>query len=452
MNRVDRIAGHLLPSHTQTIILPPADLSRNPTAAGGGPSPSPDSILDNEVYIMGSNRTALGAFNGSLAACSTIDMGSAVIKAALQRTGLKATEVQEVIMGCVLTADLGQAPARQAALAAGLPNTVPCTTINKMCASGMKAIMMGHQLIKAGHHSVVICGGMESMTNAPYYAPAQRFGARMGDSKMVDGIMRDGLSDAYNRKPMGCFAEKTARERNFTREQQDAYSVSSYERAIASQKANLFKAEITPMVLTDKRKKTQKTVDTDDEPGRFSGAAGLAKLNAAFEKGGTVTAGNSSVISDGACAMILITGLKAKQLGLVCCLEGRIRGFADAAHEPEWFTTAPALAIPLAVDRAGLKMENINYFEINEAFAVVALVNMQLMQLPHEKVNVWGGGVSMGHPIGASGARIVTTLLSVLKVIFRTYCSPWSCSLRFVICSFVLMPLALLFLLFFCCF
>jgi acetyl-CoA C-acetyltransferase len=355
----------------------------------------------------------MGGFLGSLSSLSATKLGSIAIQAALQRANVDPSLVQEVFFGNVLSANLGQAPARQAALGAGIPNSVVCTTINKVCASGTKATMLAAQSIELGINDVVVAGGMESMSNAPKYLAGARKGSRLGHDTLVDGMLKDGLWDVYNDCGMGTCAELCAEKHTISREDQDNYAVQSFERGIAAQDNGAFSWEIVPVEVPGGRGKPSVIVDKDEGLGKFD-AAKLRKLRPSFkESGGTVTAGNSSSISDGAAALVLVSGEKALQLGLHVI--AKISGYADAAQEPEFFTTAPALAVPKAIARAGLDVSQIDFYEVNEAFAVVAVANTKLLSLNPEKINVHGGAVSLGHPLGCSGARILVTLLGVLK-------------------------------------
>lgn len=370
-----------------------------------------------EVVIVSAVRTPLGSWGGALKGFSATQLGAHAIKGALEKINLDPKEVQEVIMGCVLQANLGQAPARQAAIFAGLPNSVPATTVNKVCSSGLKAIMQGAQAIKAGDQEVVVVGGMESMSNVPFYSPQLRWGNKYGNVSMIDGLAKDGLQDVYNDYPMGNAAELCASEYNITREDQDNFSVESYKRSQAATEAGKFEAEIYPISIPQ-RKGDPIIMDKDEEPYnvKFDRISGLRP---AFIKDGTVTAANASTMNDGAAALVLMSKEKAEALGLTPL--ATIESYADAAHEPEWFTTAPAKALPKAADKAGIKVEDIDYFELNEAFAVVGLVNTQKMKLDPAKVNANGGAVSLGHPLGCSGARIIVTLINVLKQNDATY-------------------------------
>uniref|UniRef100_A0A5B7AWP3 Putative acetyl-CoA acetyltransferase, cytosolic 1 n=1 Tax=Davidia involucrata TaxID=16924 RepID=A0A5B7AWP3_DAVIN len=368
---------------------------------------SSESIKPRDVCIVGVARTPMGAFLGSLSSLSATKLGSVAIEGALKRANVDPSLVQEVFFGNVLSANLGQAPARQAALGAGIPNTVVCTTINKVCASGMKATMLAAQSIQLGINDVVVAGGMESMSNVPKYLAEARKGSRLGHDSLVDGMLKDGLWDVYNDYGMGVCAELCADQHTISREEQDNYAIQSFERGIAAQEASAFAWEIASVEVSGGRGKPTTIVDKDEGLGKFD-AAKLRKL-----RGGSVTAGNASSISDGAAALVLVSGEKALKLGLQVI--AKITGYADAAQAPELFTTAPALAIPKAISNAGLEASQVDYYEINEAFAVVALANQKLLGLNPEKVNVHGGAVSLGHPLGCSGARILVTLLGVLR-------------------------------------
>ena len=364
-----------------------------------------------EVVIISAVRTPIGSFGGALSSLSATELGAIALKGALEKAGVAASEVQQVIMGNVISANLGQAPARQAAKKAGLPDTVECTTVNKVCASGSKAIMMAAQTIMLGQADVILAGGMESMSNVPYYLDKARFGAKYGHGQMIDGLVRDGLWDPYHDYAMGNAAENTAKEMGFTREQQDAFAIESYTRSAAAAKNGKKKDEIVPVTIEGRGKTT---VIEDDEEYLKVDFAKVPGLKPAFIKdGGTVTAANASTLNDGAAAVLLMSREKADELGLTPI--GRILGFADAEQAPEWFTTSPALAIPKALKNAGKTAADVDFYEINEAFSVVSLANNKLLNLEGSKVNVYGGAVSLGHPLGASGARIVTTLLNVLK-------------------------------------
>jgi acetyl-CoA C-acetyltransferase len=363
----------------------------------------------SEIVIAGAKRTAIGSFLGQFTGVPTPKLGAIAIRAALEQSGIAPADVSEVIMGCVLPANLGQAPARQASLEAGLPVSAGCTTINKVCGSGMKALMLAHDLIKVGSAKVVVAGGMESMTNAPHMVNA-RTGIRYGDGQLVDHMAWDGLTNPYDGQSMGVFGEKCADKYTFTREEQDAYAIASVERAQAAQKANAFANEIVP--VTVQGRKGPQDFAEDEQPGR-SDTAKIPTLRAAFRKeNGTITAASSSSISDGAAALVLLDADDAKARGITAL--ARIVAHATHSQEPEWFTTAPVGAISKVLEKAGWKADEVDLFEINEAFAVVPMAVMRELGVPHEKVNVNGGACALGHPIGASGARIVVTLLNAL--------------------------------------
>jgi acetyl-CoA C-acetyltransferase len=364
----------------------------------------------NEVVIISAVRTPIGSFGGVLSTLSATDLGAAAIQGALSRAGVQPDQVQEVYMGNVVSANVGQAPAKQASLKAGLPANIPCTTINKVCASGTKAIMLAAQAIQLGQADVIVAGGMESMSNVPYYVPKARFGYKYGNAELVDGLARDGLVDVYDQCSMGVFADRTAEKYAISREAQDAYSVQSYKRAEESTQSGRFNAEIVPVDVAGR--KGTVTV-TEDEEYKNVIYDKIPSLKPAFGSGGTVTAASSSPISDGASALVIMSRRKADELGLKPL--ARIVAYADAEQEPQWFTTAPTKAVPLAIERAGLTTDDIDYFEVNEAFAVVPLAFSEVLNVPQEKMNVFGGAVSIGHPLGASGARIVTTLTNVLQ-------------------------------------
>lgn len=364
-----------------------------------------------EVYIISAVRTPIGSFGGAFAGISATKLGATAIKGALAKAGLDGKEVQEVYMGSVLQANLGQAPARQAAMFAGLPNTVQCTTINKVCASGMKAIMIGAQSIMCGDADVVVAGGMENMSQVPYYSENMRWGNKYGNVTMVDGLAKDGLLDVYNNYPMGNAADLCAKECNISREEQDAFAIESYKRSQAAWTAGKFNDEIVPVEIP--QRKGDPILMKEDEEYKNVRFEKIPELKPAFTKDGTATAANSSTMNDGAAALVLMSKEKADKLGLKPI--AILRGSADAEQAPEWFTTTPSIAVPKAIAKAGLKIEDINYFELNEAFSVVGIVNMQKMKLDASKVNVNGGAVSLGHPLGCSGARIIVTLIHVLK-------------------------------------
>ena len=362
-----------------------------------------------EVVIVAAVRTPIGSFGGALASVSATDLGAVALKGALDKAGVAPELVEQVIMGNVISANLGQAPARQAAKKAGLPDTVECTTVNKVCASGSKAIMFGAQAIMLGQAEVILAGGMESMSNVPYYLDKARFGAKYGNGQMIDGLVRDGLWDPYHDYAMGNAADATAAHYGITREEQDAFARQSYERSAAAAQAGKKAEEIVPVTVTVRGKDT---VVSDDEEYTKVQFEKMAGLKPAFTKTGTVTAANASTLNDGAAAVLLMSREKADELGIKPL--ARILGFADAEQAPEWFTTTPSLAIPKALKNAGVDAKDVDFYEINEAFSVVSLANNKLLNLEGTKVNVYGGAVSLGHPLGASGARIVTTLLSVL--------------------------------------
>jgi acetyl-CoA C-acetyltransferase len=363
-----------------------------------------------EVVIVAAVRTPIGSFGGALASLSATELGAIALKGALDKAGVAPELVEQVIMGNVISANLGQAPARQAAKKAGLPDTVECTTVNKVCASGSKAIMFGAQAIMLGQADVILAGGMESMSNVPYYLDKARFGAKYGNGQMIDGLVRDGLWDPYHDYAMGNAADATAEHYGISREEQDAFARQSYERSAAAAQAGKKKEEIVPVTITVRGKDTVVSDDEEYTKVQFEKFAGLKP---AFTKTGTVTAANASTLNDGAAAVLLMSREKADELGIKPL--ARIRGFADAEQAPEWFTTTPSLAIPKALKNAGLEAKDVDFYEINEAFSVVSLANNKLLNLEGTKVNVYGGAVSLGHPLGASGARIVTTLLSVLN-------------------------------------
>jgi acetyl-CoA C-acetyltransferase len=364
-----------------------------------------------EVVIISAVRTPMGSFGGSLKGLSATQLGAIAIKGAVAKAGIKPEQVQDVLMGCVIQANLGQAPARQAAKFAGLPNEVNCTTINKVCASGMKAISQAAQSIALGDADIVVAGGMESMSNVPFYADSMRWGNKYGNVSMIDGLAKDGLTDVYDGKAMGNAAELCAKECGVSREQQDAFAIESYKRSQAAWEKGLFANEVVPVEIPQ-RKGDPIIFARDEEPYNVKFDK-IPTLSPAFQKDGTVTAANASTMNDGAAALVLMSADKARELGLKPI--AIIKGHADAEHAPEWFTTAPSLAVPKAVSKAGLKMEDIHYWELNEAFSVVGIENSKRMKLDPAKVNVHGGAVSMGHPLGCSGARIIVTLINVLK-------------------------------------
>ncbi|MEM7658791.1 MAG: acetyl-CoA C-acyltransferase [Bacteroidota bacterium] len=363
------------------------------------------------VFICSAVRTPIGSFGGVFNGLSATQLGTAAITGAMERAKVSAELVDEVYMGNVVSANLGQAPARQAALGAGIGYDVPCTTVNKVCSSGAKSIMLAAQSIMLGHNEVVIAGGMESMTNIPFYLSKARYGYGYGNGELIDGLAKDGLTDAYNHMAMGVSADNTAKKYNISREEQDAFAVQSYQRSAATTESGAFGGEIVP-VRVPQRKRDPILVSEDEEFKKVKFEK-IPNLRPVFSKDGTVTAANASTINDGASALVLVSEQKMKELGLTPL--ARIVSFADAAQEPEWFTTAPTLAAPKALKRAGLSLQDVDYFEVNEAFSVVTLAFNKVLELDNDKVNVHGGAVSLGHPLGASGARIVTTLNGVLQ-------------------------------------
>ena len=368
-------------------------------------------MTNKEVYIVSAVRTPIGSFGGSLKDISATRLGATAIKAAVERAGIQPTDVQEVYMGCVLQANLGQAPARQAAIFAGLPDNVCCTTINKVCASGMKSIMNGAQSILLGDVDVVVAGGMENMSSTPFYSPSIRWGSKYGDVKLIDGISKDGLNDVYHNYAMGNAAELCARECHISREQQDEFAIESYKRSQKSVNEGRFENEIVGVEIPQ-RKGDPIVMTKDEEPFNVKFEK-IPTLRSAFQKDGSVTAANASTINDGAAAVVLMSKEKADEMGIKPI--AKILGYADAEQAPEWFTTTPSLAIPKAIKKAGLNIEDVDFFELNEAFSVVGVVNTQKMKLDAAKVNVNGGAVALGHPLGCSGARIIVTLINVLK-------------------------------------
>jgi len=363
-----------------------------------------------EVYIISASRTPIGRFGGMLSGFSAIDLGAIAIKGALEKSNLEPNNVNEVFLGNVISANLGQAPARQTALKAGLPQNIPCTLINKVCASGMKSIMLGAQSIMLGTNNIVIAGGMESMSNIPYYIPNARFGYKYGDGVLVDGLQKDGLWEPYHQFAMGNCADHTAKEMEISRQEQDEYAIQSYNRAIEATENGFYKKEIIPIEIPQ-RKADPIIMDEDEEIQKVNFDK-IPQLRPAFSNEGSVTAANASTINDGASAMILASATFVKEFDLKPIAV--IRGFADAAQEPIWFTTTPSLAIPKALQMANLGLEDVDYYEINEAFAVVVLANNRILNLDPDKVNIKGGAVALGHPIGCSGARITTTLTNIL--------------------------------------
>jgi len=364
----------------------------------------------SDVVIVSARRTPIGAFLGALSPLSAVQLGSAAVKAALESAGIAAADVQEVIMGCVLPAGLGQAPARQAALGAGVPVAAPATTINKMCGSGLKAVMMAADQIRSGTADIVLAGGLESMSNAPYLLPKARTGYRMGPGELVDHMMRDGLQSPFDGKAMGCFADSTAAKYNFTRAQQDAFAAESVRRAMHALQAGEFDLEVT--AVTVKSRKGETVIARDETPGSCD-VSKIAGMKPAFNKDGTVTAASSSSIADGAAALVLMNARTAAERGLKPL--ARVLAYASHAHEPEWFTTAPVGAIRKVLTQLNWKPHDADLYEINEAFAVVTMAAMRDIDIDHARVNVSGGACALGHPIGATGARILTTLLHALR-------------------------------------
>ncbi|MEJ7778421.1 MAG: acetyl-CoA C-acyltransferase [Daejeonella sp.] len=363
-----------------------------------------------EVYIISAVRTPIGSFGGSLASKSASQLGAIAIKGAVEKAGIDPAQVQEVFMGNVLSANLGQAPATQAAKYAGLPD-MPATAVNKVCASGTKAIMFAAQSIALGENDIVVAGGMESMSNVPYYLDKARNGYRLGDGQIIDGLVKDGLWDVYNNYHMGSAAELCATDCEISREDQDAYAIESYTRSQRAQSDGKFKNEIIPVEIKDK--KGEVTLIDEDEEVKAVKFDKIPSLKPVFKKDGTVTAANASTLNDGAAALVMMSRSKAEELGLKPL--ARILAYADAQQAPEWFTTSPSKAIPRALERAGIDAGKVDFYEINEAFSVVSLANNRILKLDPSKVNVNGGAVSMGHPLGASGARIIVTLINVLR-------------------------------------
>jgi len=363
-----------------------------------------------DIVIISYARTPIGSFNGSLSKIPAPKLGAVAIKGALDKINLDPNLVDEVYMGNVLQGGVGQAPTRQAAIFAGIPDTVPATTVNKVCASGMKAISMAAQAIKAGDAEIIVAGGMENMSMAPHYL-AGRNGQKLGDIKLKDGLVLDGLTDVYSQQHMGVFADLCASEYNITREEQDAYAIKSYKRSAEAWKAGKFKDEVVPVEIPQRR--GEPVIFDEDEEYKNVRFEKIPALRPVFTKEGSVTAANASTINDGGAALILTTRKKAEELGIKPL--AKIVSYADAAQDPKWFTTSPAKAVPKALDKAGLSITDVDYFELNEAFSVVSLVNEKLMNLPSDKCNVNGGAVSLGHPLGVSGARIIMALISILK-------------------------------------
>jgi len=364
-----------------------------------------------EVVIVSAVRTPMGSFGGCLSSVSATKLGSAAIKGAIEKAGIDSRIVNEVFMGNVLQANLGQAPARQAAIFAGLSKDVPCTTINKVCSSGMKSIMIAAQTILSGDNDVVIAGGMENMSSVPHYMDKSRTGQKLGDMKLIDGLVKDGLTDVYGRVHMGVCAETCAKDMEFSREEQDAFAIESYNRSSQSWKDGKFANEIVPIEVPQRR--GDALIISEDEEYKNVRMEKIPALRPVFDKEGTITAANASTLNDGASALVLMSAEKAAELNITPL--AKIRSYADAAQEPEWFTTAPAKALPIALGKAGLSTSDVDYYELNEAFSVVGLANMKILDLDASTVNVNGGAVSLGHPLGSSGSRIIVTLINVLK-------------------------------------
>jgi len=364
-----------------------------------------------EAYIVSAKRTPMGSFGGALSSLSAVQLGSMAIKGILEESGVPVEAVQEVLMGNVCSANLGQAPARQAALGAGLPQTVPCTTVNKVCSSGMKAIMFAAQSVQLGQADVIIAGGMESMSNIPYYVPKLRWGSKYGHQEIIDGLQKDGLTDAYDQVAMGNCGDMTAAKYGISREAQDEYAINSYKRAAAATESGAFASEILPVSIP--QRKGDPVVVSEDEEYKNVRFDKIPNLRPAFNKDGTVTAANASTLNDGASALLVVSEEALSKYGLTPI--AKILSYADAAHEPMWFTTAPTKAAPKALDRAGLSKEDIHLYEVNEAFSVVSMAFAQECGVDYDKMNVHGGAVSLGHPLGCSGARITTTLIHALQ-------------------------------------
>ncbi len=364
-----------------------------------------------EVVIVSAVRTPIGSFMGGLSTVPATKLGATAIKGALDKINLDPSLVQEVFMGNVLQAGLGQAPAKQAAIGAGLPNTIPCTTVNKVCASGMKAMMFAAQAIRSGDADIVVAGGMESMSQAPFYSMNMRNGNKFGNTNLLDAIFNDGLQDAYSKEAMGVSGDKTARKYEISRDEQDDFAIQSYKRSAKAWEEGKFKDEIVPVEVPQRR--GEPIIVSEDEEYKNVRFDKISDLRPAFTKDGTVTAANASTLNDGASAVIMMSKEKAEELGIKPL--AKVISYADASHEPEWFTTAPAKAVPKALDKAGLKASEIDFWEFNEAFSVVGIVNTKLLELDPNKVNVNGGAVSLGHPLGNSGSRIMVTLINVLK-------------------------------------
>lgn len=367
--------------------------------------------MNKQVYIVSAVRTPMGSFGGALKDIPAPRLGAAAIKAAIERAGIQPDQVDEVLMGCVIQSNLGQAPARQAAKYAGLPDKVICTTVNKVCASGMKAIAQGAQSILLGDSDIVVAGGMENMSSVPFYIENLRWGNKYGNTTLIDGLAKDGLTDCYSTFAMGCAADICAAENSISREEQDAFAIESYKRSQAAWESGKFNDEVVPVEIPS-RKGEPVVVNRDEEPWNVKFDK-IASLKPAFGKEGTVTAANASTMNDGAAAVVLMSKEKAEELGIKPL--AILRSYADAEQDPTWFTTTPSVAVPKAVQKAGLKMSDVDFVELNEAFSVVGIVNTKKMNLDPAKVNVNGGAVSLGHPLGCSGARIIVTLINILK-------------------------------------
>ena len=364
-----------------------------------------------EVVIVSAVRTPIGSFGGSLSTISATKLGSIAIKGAIEKAGIDKNIIDEVFMGNVLQANLGQAPARQSAIFAGLSENVPCTTINKVCSSGLKSIMLASQTIMCGDNDVVVAGGMENMSNVPHYFAKGRYGQKLGDMKLVDGMVKDGLTDVYGNVHMGLCAEKCATDNNISREEQDAFAIESYKRSAESWANGKFKNEVIPVEVPQRR--GENIIISEDEEYKNVKLEKIPNLRPVFDKEGTITAANASTLNDGASALILMSLEKANELGVKPL--AKIISYADAAQEPEWFTTAPSKALPIAISKSGLTKDNIDFYELNEAFSVVGLANMKILDLNPKIVNVNGGAISLGHPLGNSGSRIIVSLINVLK-------------------------------------
>jgi len=364
-----------------------------------------------KTYIVSAVRTPLGSFGGTLKSIAATKLGSISIKAAIERAKIEINNIDEVYFGNVCQANLGQAPARQAAIGAGIPNIVPCTTVNKVCSSGMKSVMLAAQSIMLGHQDIIVAGGMESMSNIPFYLDKARWGYKYGTGQMIDGLEKDGLRDAYGQEAMGIYADATAKKYDISRAEQDEFAITSYKRAAEATEAGRFKEEIVPVEIPQRRGDPI-IMDKDEEYAKVKFEK-IPSLRPAFTKDGTVTAANASTINDGASALIIASEDAVQKYGLTPIAE--ILSFADAAHEPEWFTTSPSVSTPIALKRAKLGISEVDHFEVNEAFSVVTLAFNKILKVDHSKVNVNGGAVSLGHPLGCSGARIITTLTQVLR-------------------------------------